>query len=166
MTSNKEGALALFFVPQSEEREGQMFNFGNGMDAVRSLMQFTTAYQTMAVSAGEVFFRRSLMMASGSMSPPDAVNMVAEKATTFAEAVGEATAAVVKGDEPVAVASAALGPYGTRTEANVRELQATETGNNPNGCWDFWGYSGPEWRTRDGVQMRTIKAIIDTLVEY
>ena len=100
-----------------------MFNFNNGMGAVRSLMQFAAAYQTMAISAGEVFFRRSLMMASGSMSPPDAMDMVAEKATTFAEAVGEATAAVVKGDDPVGVASAALEPYASRTEANVRELR-------------------------------------------
>ena len=100
-----------------------MFNFGNGMDAMRSLMQFATAYQTMAISAGEVFFRRSLMMASGSMSPPDAVDMVVEKATTFAEAAGEATAAVAKGEDPVGVASAALEPYGTQTEANVRELR-------------------------------------------
>ena len=78
-----------------------MFNFGYGMPAVRSLMRFATAYQTMALSAGEVFFRRSLLIASGSMRPSDAVNMVVEKATTFAEAVGEATEAVVKGEDPV-----------------------------------------------------------------
>ena len=100
-----------------------MFNFGNGMHAVRSLMQFATAYQTMAISAGEVFFRRSLMIASGSMSPPDAVDMVVEKAITFGEAAGEATAAAMKGEDPLGVASAALEPYGTRTEANVRELR-------------------------------------------
>ena len=101
-----------------------MFNFGHGTDAVRSLMQLAAAYQTMAISAGEVFFRRSLMMASGSMSAPDAVDIVVEKATTFAEAAGEATAAVVEGEDPVGVASAALEPYGTRTEANVRELRS------------------------------------------
>jgi hypothetical protein len=100
-----------------------MFNFGQGIGVVRSLMRFATAYQTMAISAGEVFFRRSLMMASGSMSAPDAINIAVEKATTFAEAAGEATDAVVKGEDPVGVASAALEPYGTRTEANVRELR-------------------------------------------
>ena len=100
-----------------------MLNFGNGMDAMRALMQFATAYQRMAVSAGEVFFRRSMMMASGSMSGPDAVNMVVEKATTFADAAGEATAAAVKGEDPIGVASAALEPYGKQTEANVRELR-------------------------------------------
>jgi hypothetical protein len=58
-----------------------MFNFNYGLNGMQSMMQFATAYQTMAIAAGEVFFRRSLMMASGSMSAPDAVNMVAEKAT-------------------------------------------------------------------------------------
>jgi hypothetical protein len=101
-----------------------MFNFGNGFDAVRSLMQLGMAYQSMAAAAGEVFFRRSLMFASGSMSPSDAVSMVVEKTTTFAEAAGEATAAAVKGHDAVAVASAALEPYSERTEANVRDLRA------------------------------------------
>ena len=78
----------------------------------------------MATAAGEVFFRRSLMMASGSMSVPDAVNMVAEKATTLAEAAGEVTTALVKGEDPVGVATAAIEPYGTRTAANVRELRS------------------------------------------
>ena len=100
-----------------------MFNIGHSMPAVQSLMRLATAYQRMALSAGEVFFRRSLLIASGSMRPPDAVNMVVEKATTLAEAVGEATEAVVKGEDSVGVASAALEPFGTRTEANVRELR-------------------------------------------
>jgi hypothetical protein len=63
------------------------------------------------------------MMASGSVSASDAANMVVEKAATFTEAAGEATSALVKGDDPVGVATAALEPYGTRTAANVRELR-------------------------------------------
>lgn len=100
-----------------------MVNFSNSFNAMQSLIRFATAYQAMTTAAGEVFFRRSLMMASGSMSAPAALNMVAEKATTFAEAAGEATAALVKGEDPLGVASAALAPYGTRTAANVRELR-------------------------------------------
>jgi hypothetical protein len=100
-----------------------MFNFNNGLDGMRALMQFATAYQTMTIAAGEVFFRRSLMMAGGSMSASDAADMVVEKATTFAEAAGEATTAVVKGEDPVGVATAALEPYGTRTAANVRDMR-------------------------------------------
>ena len=101
-----------------------MFNFNYGLNGTQSLMRFATAYQTMAIAAGEVFFRRSLMMASGSMSVPDAVNMVAEKATTLAEAAAESTTALVKGEDPVGVATAALEPYGTRTAANVQELRS------------------------------------------
>jgi hypothetical protein len=100
-----------------------MFNFGNGLEATRAMMQFTTAYQTMTIAAAEIFFRRSLMMVSGSISATDAVNMVAEKTTTFAEAAGEATTALVKGEDPVGVANAALEPYGTRTAANLREIR-------------------------------------------
>lgn len=101
-----------------------MFNFNYGLDSIQSLMRFATAYQTMTIAAGEVFFRRSLMMATGSIGVPDAVNMVAEKATTLAEAAGEAAIALVKGEDPVGVATAALEPYGTRTAANVRELRS------------------------------------------
>jgi hypothetical protein len=63
------------------------------------------------------------MMASGSTSANDAVRMVAEKATTFAQAAGEATTALVSSEDPVGVLTAALKLYGTRTAANVRELR-------------------------------------------
>jgi hypothetical protein len=120
---HEKRASALFFVPKIKEQEGQMFNFTFGLDGMQSLMRLATAYQTMAIASAEVFFRRSLMMASGTMSLPDAVNVAAEKATTLAEAAGEATTALMKGDDPVGIAAAALEPYGTRTAANVRELR-------------------------------------------
>jgi hypothetical protein len=41
--------------------------------------------------------------------------------------------------------------------------QVTSSTLNPNGCWDFWGYSGPQYATRDGPQMRAIKAMVDRL---
>lgn len=34
---------------------------------------------------------------------------------------------------------------------------------NPNGCWDWWGYSGADYATRNGVQIRTLKAMVDQL---
>ncbi|MGD8614998.1 MAG: hypothetical protein PVI91_04915 [Gammaproteobacteria bacterium] len=34
---------------------------------------------------------------------------------------------------------------------------------NPNGCWDWWGYTGGQYHTREGVQMRAIKAMVDRL---
>ena len=42
--------------------------------------------------------------------------------------------------------------------------QTTETSVNPNACWDFWGYSGPEWRYRDAVQMRAVESMITHLL--
>ena len=43
--------------------------------------------------------------------------------------------------------------------------QATAASGNPRACWDFWGYTGDEWRTREGVQMRATAAIIERLLE-
>jgi len=100
-----------------------MYNLSAGLEGTRPLMQFAAAYQTMAIAAGEVFFRRSLLIASGTTGAPDAVSLMVEKTTTFAEAAGEAIAALVNGEDPVAVATAALEPYGTRTAANVRDLR-------------------------------------------
>lgn len=34
---------------------------------------------------------------------------------------------------------------------------------NPKGCWDWWGYTGPGYHTRDGAQIRAVKAMIDRL---
>jgi Esterase PHB depolymerase len=34
---------------------------------------------------------------------------------------------------------------------------------NPNRCWDFWGYSGSSYYTRNGPQMRAVRAMIDHL---
>jgi poly(3-hydroxybutyrate) depolymerase len=34
---------------------------------------------------------------------------------------------------------------------------------NPKACWDWWGYSGPTYDTRDGAQIRVIANLIDAL---
>jgi poly(3-hydroxybutyrate) depolymerase len=34
---------------------------------------------------------------------------------------------------------------------------------NPKGCWDWWGYTGADYHTRDGIQMRAVRAMIETL---
>ncbi len=34
---------------------------------------------------------------------------------------------------------------------------------NPKGCWDWWGYTGAEYHTRDGDQMRAVRAMIGAL---
>lgn len=100
-----------------------MFGFNNGMEATRALIQLSAAYQAMSIAAGEVIFRRTLQMATGSMSPPDAIGMVLEKATVFAVAAEKAAIVAARGGDPVRVATAALRPYGVKTKANVRRLR-------------------------------------------
>lgn len=36
-------------------------------------------------------------------------------------------------------------------------------GINPNGCWDWWGYTGSDFPTRDGVQLKAIRAMVDRI---
>ena len=42
--------------------------------------------------------------------------------------------------------------------------QATVAAGNPRACWDFWGYSGKGWRTREGVQMQAVAAMVERLL--
>lgn len=34
---------------------------------------------------------------------------------------------------------------------------------NPNGCWDWWGYTDSDYATRDGIQIRAVRAMIEQL---
>jgi hypothetical protein len=34
---------------------------------------------------------------------------------------------------------------------------------NPRGCWDWWGYTGPQYHTQSGAQIHAVKAMIDRL---
>ncbi len=34
---------------------------------------------------------------------------------------------------------------------------------NPKACWDWWGYSGIDYHTRDGLQIKSVRAMIERL---
>jgi hypothetical protein len=34
---------------------------------------------------------------------------------------------------------------------------------NPNGCWDWWGYSGEDYATKKGAQMQAVKQLIEAV---
>ncbi len=34
---------------------------------------------------------------------------------------------------------------------------------NPRGCWDWWGYTGPAYHTRDGTQVKAVMAMVERL---
>jgi hypothetical protein len=42
--------------------------------------------------------------------------------------------------------------------------QVTASAGNPNGCWDFWGYSGAGYYGQNGPQMRAVKGMVDRLL--
>ena len=42
--------------------------------------------------------------------------------------------------------------------------QATGGGQNPLGCWDWWGYDDPNYAVKSGRQMAAVKRMIDRIV--
>jgi len=36
---------------------------------------------------------------------------------------------------------------------------------NPRGCWDWWGYTGTQYHTKQGSQIRAVKAMLDRLAQ-
>lgn len=42
--------------------------------------------------------------------------------------------------------------------------QTTTSATNPQGCWDWFGYTGPAYAWKSGLQMRALKAMADRLV--
>lgn len=43
------------------------------------------------------------------------------------------------------------------------QVNASSDPFNPNGCWDWFGYTGPDYATKSGPQMVAIKATVDRL---
>jgi poly(3-hydroxybutyrate) depolymerase len=35
--------------------------------------------------------------------------------------------------------------------------------DNPEGCWDWWGYSGSNFQTRSGPQLSAVRAMVQRL---
>lgn len=43
------------------------------------------------------------------------------------------------------------------------QISATEVPPNPNGCWDWWGFTGLDFQVRRGAQLSAVKAMVDRL---
>jgi len=50
-----------------------------------------------------------------------------------------------------------------QVEAWTRAADPTGATANPRGCWDWWGYSGDDFATRDAPQMRAVRAMAEAL---
>lgn len=88
-----------------------------------SWMKFTQAYADMSMNAAEVIAHRSMRMAMGTMTTPEAIGMVLEKATAFATAAERAAIVAARGGDVINIASEALKPYGAKTRSNARRLR-------------------------------------------
>lgn len=100
-----------------------MFPAYSQMQAASAWMNFAIAYSQMSIAASEVIARRCLRIAQGSMTGPEALGMVLEKATAFATSAERAAVAAATGADPVRIAEAALHPYTVKTSSNVRRLR-------------------------------------------
>jgi poly(3-hydroxybutyrate) depolymerase len=72
-----------------------------------------------------------------------------------------------QGDERIHddfIRDAGYNSWAAANRAVVVYPQVTQTSANPNACWDFWGYSGTGWRSREGPQMRAVDAMISHLL--
>jgi poly(3-hydroxybutyrate) depolymerase len=62
------------------------------------------------------------------------------------------------------VTKAHLNEYGDTNTMMVLYPQATATGSNPQGCWDWWGYLGAgNYDTHGGPQIETIMKMVHAL---
>lgn len=86
-------------------------------------MDYAAAYSEMSLAASEIILRRTQRMATGAMTPPEALAMVLEKSTAFALATERAALAAAGGGDAAKVLTAALAPYGDKTRSNVRKLR-------------------------------------------
>lgn len=86
-------------------------------------MDYAAAFSEMSLAAGEIILRRTQRMATGAMTPPEALAMVLEKSTALALATERAALAAARGGDAAKIMTAALQPYGEKTKANVRKLR-------------------------------------------
>ena len=94
-----------------------------GLAAATAWGRVATGMARMNLAAAEVVLRRTTMIATGSLSAPEAAKMVLEKHTAFAAAAEKAAMAALRGGDAAAVASAALRPLQRRASANARRLR-------------------------------------------
>lgn len=57
-----------------------------------------------------------------------------------------------------------LNNYADSNNLVILYPQTTKSMFNPNACWDWWGYSGDNYATREGVQIIAVNDMVDSLL--
>ncbi|WP_116132176.1 antifreeze protein [Tropicimonas sp. IMCC34043] len=81
------------------------------------------SYQRMMIAANEVILRRTLQMATGTMSAAEATRMLAEKPEAFAKGVQQAGLAALRGQSGPRIAAAAINPVRRKAQSNAARLR-------------------------------------------
>jgi len=55
-------------------------------------------------------------------------------------------------------------PWADSNDLVVLFPQAKVNLNNPDGCWDWWGYTGVDYASDLGIQMRMSKKMMDRVL--
>jgi poly(3-hydroxybutyrate) depolymerase len=82
----------------------------------------------------------------------------------YAEAVGERFVREA-GYNRWAQANRIIVLYPQTTARNGWSLRGRSFIFNPRGCWDWWGYTGAQYHTKSGAQIRAVKAMLDRLAK-
>jgi hypothetical protein len=103
--------------------EALAMNFDSMFRSYLALGRLGHAATMMSLAAAEVMFARTVMMAQGGMSGPEAARMWMEKPAAFAQSAQKAAMAAARGGDAVTVATAALRPIRHSASANARRLR-------------------------------------------
>ena len=87
-----------------------------------NVADFLTDYNQMQADAGKIIDCRVSMMLKGTMSGPEAVEMVGEKMVAMGQSMMAGMFASMTGD-PLEVAVAMLAPYRSKTKINIGRLK-------------------------------------------
>ncbi len=63
------------------------------------------------------------------------------------------------------IAGAGYNRWAASNQLIVLYPQISKSTVNPRGCWDWWGYTGPDFLTRDAHQIKAVKAMLERLAQ-
>jgi len=142
-SSNSEavGQIKGFLKPPSSEPENAILLFGQD--------EFTGGSGHGLDDVGAVYIPQSCMEKKGCR-----VHIAFHGCAQSREAVDDA---FVKGS--------GYNRWAATNRLIVLYPQVSKSAANSRGCWDWWGYTGPEFLTRDAAQVKAVRAMLARLAE-
>ena len=127
--------------PPKQETRGELFLFGQ--------TEFTTGSRTSFDEFGSAFIPESCVEKKGCR-----VHIAFHGCSQAREVVDDA---FIKG--------AGYNRWAATNRLIVLYPQVSKSAANSRGCWDWWGYTGPEFLTREAPQIKAVRAMLARLAE-